>query len=256
MIKYILILFLLVSAAYSQQGDTVTTASGLKYIVVKKGKGKKAENGKMAEVHYTGWLLDGKKFDSSRDRNEPFEFLLGAKQVISGWDEGVALMKTGDKFRLILPPELAYGERGAGEIIPPNSTLIFDVELLGVHKPKKSVIDTMMAVILDKNVEKAIDVYWTLYNDKEDEYNFKESQLNTLGYQLLQVGMNKQAIEIFKLNAEQYPDSYNVYDSWGEGCMVAGDNKNAVKYYKKSLELNPQNENAKQKLEMLKDYKQ
>ena len=141
MIKYILILFLLVSAAYSQQGDTVTTASGLKYIVVKKGNGKKAENGKMAEVHYTGWLLDGKKFDSSRDRNEPFEFLLGAKQVISGWDEGVALMKIGDKFKLILPPELAYGERGAGEIIPPNSTLIFDVELLGVHKPKKSVID-------------------------------------------------------------------------------------------------------------------
>ncbi len=255
MTKYIIILFLLVSAIYSQQGDTISTSSGLKYIILKKGKGKPAENGKMAEVHYTGWLLNGKKFDSSRDRNEPFEFLLGAKQVISGWDEGVALMKIGDKFRLILTPELAYGERGAGEIIPPNSTLIFDVELLNVYKPKKSVIDTMMAVILDKNVEKAIDVYWSLYNDKEDEYNFKESQLNTLGYQLLQVGMNKQAIEIFKLNAEQYPDSYNVYDSWGEGCMVAGDNKNAVKFYKKSLEINPNNENAKQMLEKLKESK-
>ena len=251
--KVLIILFLLSFGIYAQSGDTVTTASGLKYIVVKKGKGKKSEIGKIAEVHYTGWLLDGKKFDSSRDRSEPFEFTLGAKQVISGWDEGVALMKIGDEFRLILPPDLAYGERGAGEVIPPNATLVFDVELLGVHKPKKSIVDTMMSIIVDKNIDKAIDTYWTLYSDYEDKYNFKESQLNILGYQLLQVGLNKEAVKIFELNIEQYPESANVYDSMGEGCMVAGDKKNAIANYKKSLELDPKNDNAKKMLEQLKE---
>ena len=250
--KFLFLILLFAAGIYAQNSDTVTTSSGLKYIVLKKGKGKMSETGKIAEVHYTGWLLDGKKFDSSRDRKEPFEFTLGAKQVIAGWDEGVALMKIGDEFRLILPPNLAYGERGAGEIIPPNSTLVFDVELLGVHKPKKSIVDTMMAIIINKNVDKAIDTYWDLYNEKEKEYNFKESQLNTLGYQLLQVGLNKEAVKIFELNIEQYPESANVYDSMGEGCMVAGDNKNAVKYYKKSLEIDPNNENAKKMLEELK----
>lgn len=250
--KVLIILFLLSFGIYAQSGDTVTTSSGLKYIVLKKGKGKKSENGKIAEVHYTGWLLDGKKFDSSRDRGEPFEFTLGAKQVIAGWDEGVALMKIGDEFRLILPPSLAYGERGAGEVIPPNATLVFDVELLGVSKPKRSIVDTLMSIIVDKNIDKAIDTYWSLYSGYEDKYNFKESQLNILGYQLLQVGLNKEAVKIFELNIEQYPESSNCYDSMGEGCMIAGDTKNAIKNYEKSLKLNPANDNAKKMLEQLK----
>lgn len=250
--KAIIFVFVFAFSIYAQSNDTITTSSGLKYIVVKKGSGKKSEAGKNAEVHYTGWLLDGKKFDSSRDRSEPFEFTLGAKQVIAGWDEGVALMRIGDQFRMILPPELAYGERGAGEIIPPNATLVFDVELLGVFKPKKSVVDTLMSITVDKNVDKAIETYWAIFNDYENEYNFKESQLNILGYQLLQVGMNKQAIAIFKLNVEQFPESFNVYDSLGEGYMISGDNKNAIKYFKKSLKLNPNNDNAKQMLEQLK----
>ncbi|MBL8016388.1 MAG: FKBP-type peptidyl-prolyl cis-trans isomerase, partial [Ignavibacteria bacterium] len=91
MIKKLIVLLVLAGCIYSQ--DTVSTSSGLKYIVLKKGSGKMSESGKIAEVHYTGWLLDGKKFDSSRDRGEPFEFLLGGKQVIKGWDEGVALMR-------------------------------------------------------------------------------------------------------------------------------------------------------------------
>lgn len=249
MIKKLIVLLLFAGCIFSQ--DTVTTTSGLKYMVLKKGSGKMSETGKMAEVHYTGWLLDGTKFDSSRDRGEPFEFLLGGKQVIKGWDEGVALMRIGDEFRMILPPELAYGKRGAGDIIPPNSTLVFDVELLGVYKPLISIVDTLMSIILNKDVETAIDTYWGLKEDKPKEYNFKESQLNTLGYQLLQVGMTKQAIEIFKLNVEQFPKSFNVYDSLGEGCMTAGDKKNAIKYYEKSLKLNPDNANAKQMLEQL-----
>lgn len=249
--KFILFLFILTISIHSYSGDTVTTSSGLKYIVLKKGNGKKSEAGKMAEVHYTGWLTTGKKFDSSKDRNETFEFNLGAGQVIKGWDEGVALMRIGDKFRLIIPSDLGYGEKGAGDIIPPNATLIFDVDLIGVHTAKKQIVDTLMRVILDKNVKKAIDVYYDLKENKEDEYNFKESQLNILGYQLLQVGSTKDAIEIFKLNVEEFPDSYNVYDSLGEGYMMNGDTKLAIKNYKISLKLNPNNENAKKMLQQL-----
>ncbi len=109
--------------------DTITTASGLKYIVVSKGTGSKAEVGKPVSVHYTGRLLNGKVFDSSIDRGEPITFNLGVGQVIKGWDEGIALMSIGDKFRLIIPPAIAYGERDMGTI-PSNSTLVFDVELM------------------------------------------------------------------------------------------------------------------------------
>ncbi len=112
--------------------STVTTASGLKYEDVKEGAGAEAVAGKSVSVHYTGWLTDGQKFDSSKDRNDPFDFVLGGGMVIRGWDEGVQGMKVGGVRKLTIPPELGYGARGAGGAIPPNATLIFDVELLGV----------------------------------------------------------------------------------------------------------------------------
>ena len=113
-------------------GEPVTTKSGLKYWDIKKGTGETATEGKMVKVHYTGWLTNGKKFDSSVDRKEPFEFHLGGGEVIRGWDEGVSGMQVGGKRQLRIPPELGYGNRGAGGVIPPGATLVFDVELLGV----------------------------------------------------------------------------------------------------------------------------
>ena len=113
--------------------ETVTTPSGLQYVDEKVGDGKTPEKGKRVTVHYTGTLTDGKKFDSSRDHGEPFQFRLGAGQVIRGWDEGVAGMKVGGKRTLIIPPNMGYGSRGAGSDIPPNSTLLFEVELLDVR---------------------------------------------------------------------------------------------------------------------------
>ena len=113
------------------EGATITE-SGLAYIMVKEGSGIQAENGKTVSVHYTGKLTDGTKFDSSLDRNQPIEFVLGQGRVIKGWDEGISYLKVGGKATFIIPSDLAYGERGAGGVIPPNATLIFDVELVDV----------------------------------------------------------------------------------------------------------------------------
>ena len=110
-----------------------TTPSGLQYHDVKVGTGASPSAGQTAVVHYTGWLLDGKKFDSSKDRGQPFTFALGRGQVIKGWDEGVATMKVGGTRILMIPPELGYGARGAGGVIPPNATLKFEVELLEIR---------------------------------------------------------------------------------------------------------------------------
>ena len=114
----------------------MTTASGLQIIDSKEGTGATPKAGQTCVMHYTGWLYEngqkGKKFDSSVDRNEPFEFPIGQRRVIAGWDEGVGSMKVGGKRTLIIPPELGYGARGAGGVIPPNATLMFDVELLAV----------------------------------------------------------------------------------------------------------------------------
>lgn len=123
--------------ASAQGTKVITTASGLKYEDTKVGTGAEAKAGQVAQVHYTGWLwVDGKrgnKFDSSKDRGQPFEFPLGGGRVIKGWDEGVQGMKVGGTRVLTIPPELGYGARGAGGVIPPNATLQFEVELLGVR---------------------------------------------------------------------------------------------------------------------------
>ena len=124
------------TAAAQTAGKPMTTASGLEIIDSKVGTGASPKPGQTCVMHYTGWLYEngqkGKKFDSSVDRNEPFEFPIGMGRVIKGWDEGVATMKVGGKRTLIIPPGLGYGARGAGGVIPPNATLMFDVELLAV----------------------------------------------------------------------------------------------------------------------------
>lgn len=112
--------------------NAVTTPSGLQYIDQVVGEGETPQKGQNVTVHYTGTLENGKKFDSSVDRGTPFSFKIGVGQVIKGWDEGVGTMKVGGRRTLIIPPDLGYGARGAGGVIPPNATLIFDVELLGV----------------------------------------------------------------------------------------------------------------------------
>lgn len=120
------------SSEQPSNAQEITTSSGLKYVDQVVGTGEVAVAGQTANVHYTGWLENGKKFDSSVDRGQPFSFPLGAGRVIKGWDEGVQGMKVG-KRKLTIPSDLGYGSRGAGGVIPPNATLIFDVELLAVR---------------------------------------------------------------------------------------------------------------------------
>lgn len=122
-----------VGGSMAENNQEVTTPSGLKYVDQVVGTGEAAVAGKNVSVHYTGWLESGKKFDSSVDRGQPFSFPLGAGRVIKGWDEGVQGMKVGGKRKLTIPSDLGYGSRGAGGVIPPNATLIFDVELLGIR---------------------------------------------------------------------------------------------------------------------------
>lgn len=128
----IALLIFLVGCTASNQD--VFNVDGMKIEILKKGTGAEAKNGDVVTVHYTGTLTNGNKFDSSVDRDEPFTFTLGAGQVISGWDKGVAGMKAGEKRKLTIPPELAYGSRGAGGVIPPDATLVFEVELLGIER--------------------------------------------------------------------------------------------------------------------------
>ncbi|MBS1517902.1 MAG: FKBP-type peptidyl-prolyl cis-trans isomerase [Bacteroidetes bacterium] len=253
--RKIFLALLIVTAGCSlsfSQSDTMTTESGLKYIILEKGNGQKAESGKSVEVNYTGYLLDGKKFDSSLDRNEPLGFVLGTGKVIKGWDEGIALMNVGDKLRLIIPPELAYGKTGAGSVIPPDATLVFDVELMEVSEPKMPIGNVIFNTIMEKDITTAINQYRELKKTEPEKYSFKENELNILGYNLMQIDKLAEAVEIFKLNAEEYPASANVYDSLGEAYMVSGNYEMAIKNYKKSLELNPGNDNARKMLESMK----
>jgi peptidylprolyl isomerase len=120
------------SEPVADENGVYTTESGLKYEKLESGDGAQPQTGQTVMVHYTGMLEDGTVFDSSRERNRPFSFRIGVGQVIRGWDEGVGMMHVGDRWKLIIPPELGYGERGAGGVIPPNATLIFDVELLRI----------------------------------------------------------------------------------------------------------------------------
>jgi peptidylprolyl isomerase len=227
----------------------ITTSSGLTYMITRRGQGRQPKQGEIAVVHYTGMLTNGLIFDSSRDRRDPIAFKLGAGRVIKGWDEGIAQLRVGDQAILVIPPEIGYGTRGAGGIIPPNATLIFLIEIMDVKATSLS--ETLSQTLQEKGIEAAVAQYHELKSRGLADVYVSEGDMNAWGYRLLQNNQVREAIEVFKLNVEAYPNSANVYDSLAESYAVHGDKQLAIDNYRKALELNPQLESARRALEAL-----
>lgn len=251
---FVLILFLpgfMKAQTANPAQDTVTTPSGLKYIVLEKGTGEQAVAGKEVAVNYIGKLANGTVFDDSYKRGKPIKFVLGEGKVIKGWDEGIALMHVGDKFRLIIPPQLGYGANGAGGVIPPNATLIFDTQLMSVSVPKLSLADTLMATIFEKGIDSAVAQYHELYKTEKDKYDFDEDQINGLAFRFMRNGMFEPAIALLKLNAETYPKSEDIYEALGDAYMFQNNKILAVENFYKVLQLDPKNEHAQEMIKKL-----
>jgi hypothetical protein len=221
-----------------RRSGAVKTASGLIYLITQKGTGRLPKKGETVLVNYTGTLTSGLKFDSSLDRGAtPLPFTLGAGEVIKGWDEGVSKLHIGDKAILVIPPGIAYGVKGAGNVIPPNSTLIFIVELMDIKAGSLSKLlfetlktggsDAMLARYRELKAKGLGDIYTS------------ESDLNGLGYRLLRLKQNDNAITVFKLIVDEYPNSANAYDSLGEAYIAARQRQLAIDAYEKALTIDP-----------------
>ena len=228
----------------------ITTPSGLTYVITAHGKGRRPKAGETVLVHYTGTLTDGTKFDSSQDRKEPIAFPLGRGAVIKGWDEGIAQMGIGDSAVLIIPPQLGYGAKGAGDVIPPDATLVFVVTLVDIKGEALS--ERLLKTIEERGIEAAIAEYRSLKERGFGDLYTNEGDTNALGYRLLGRKRVQEAVEILKLNVEAYPASANVYDSLAEAYLVSGDAPLAIQNYEKSLSLDPSNTNAAMMLKKLK----
>ena len=227
----------------------ITTPSGLTYLITKKGMGRQPKKGETVVLHYTGMLTNGVKFDSSRDRDEPLAFKLGAGQVIKGYDEGLSKLRVGDHAILVIPSNLAYGSKGAGDVIPPDSKLIFVVEVVDVKS--RSLRDVLAKTLNEKGVEAVIAEFHRLKSVGDPDLYTSESDTNAFGYSLLRRKQMNEAIEVLKLNVEAYPQSANVYDSLGEAYMVRGDKEKAIENYQKALAIDPTMESAKEVLKKL-----
>ena len=244
---FIISFWVYVISANAQSSDTITTDSGLKYYIVEEGTGEKIQEGKEVTLHGIGTLENGEVFWETRKSNSPFYFVTGTNSVIKGVEEGVSKMRVGDRWIFILPPEIAYGDKQRGPI-PSNSTLIFDYEVLDISDPKKSIIDTLYKIIESDGIDKALDMYLNL-KDQKDIFNFRADQLNGLGYKLINEEKYEVSKVILELNAKEHPDNFNVWDSLGEIYMIMNKDELAIQSYKKSLELYPKNTNA---VEMIK----
>jgi tetratricopeptide (TPR) repeat protein len=219
-------------------------------IITHHGAGVPTKAGDIVLVHYAGLLTSGVKFDSSRDRNDPIAFKLGAGRVIKGWDEGVARLRVGDQAVLVIPPALGYGSRNVGNgLIPPESTLVFIVEIVDVKA--KALSDELAKTLDEKGLDAMVAQFHELQQAGFGEMYAGESDLNGLGYQLMNKKKLQEAIAVFKLNVEAFPKSANVYDSLAEAYMTNGEKQLAIENYTKALSIDPNMESAKNNLKKL-----
>ncbi len=189
------------------------------------------------------------KFDSSHDQKQPLAFKLGVGRVIKGYDEGISKLHVGDQAILVIPGKLAYGTKGIPDVIPPDSTLIFIIDILDVKSMALS--EVLEKTLTEKGVEAMIADYQKLKLAEDPNLYISESDLNGFGYQLLNKKQVNVAIEVLKLNVEAYPQSANVYDSLGEAYLMRGDKEKAIENYKSALAIDPTMESAKRALKKL-----
>ena len=242
--------------AFAQQTDTITTASGLKYFFKTKGSGPAFIPGQLAIVDYILTLSDGTKIDATQDRKTAFAAQVPSNNMIKGYNEAILLMHVGDRALFMLPYNIAYGTKGRAPI-PPNADLVFDITLLDVKaKSLGMILDSVLfakPVTADSKpqMDTVLKTFNTLKKGGFKDLYVSEDDLNTIGYELIKK-YPADAVDLFKLNVKMYPKSYNAYDSLAEGYMDMGDNKQAIKNYKKSLKLNPKNTNATDMIKKMK----
>ena len=257
MIRFLFSLFLLNLVLFARlladgpplPDGLITTPSGLQYVIVGHGAGALAKPGEIVVYHYQGTLPDGTVFDRTADRNAPFAFTLGKKQVIKGVEEAFAYFRVGDKGTIVIPPKLAYGEVQRGPI-PPNSTLRFDIEVMDIKA--HGLADLIQEAIDSDGVPAAGKRFAELQAEKFGDAYVSESQLNLLGYRYLSKNNLPAALAVLQWNAELFPRSGNVYDSLAEANVKNGDRAAALANYTKSLELDPKNKNAEKFLAEIK----
>jgi tetratricopeptide (TPR) repeat protein len=248
--------FLLTASCFAQK-DTLRTESGIKYFFLTKGKGPALTPGWIAIWQYRLTLTDGTKIDASWDRSSPFAAQYPSKQIIKGVTEALSLMHIGDSAIFIIPADLCYGEKGVPPSIPPMATLVFNMKLISMkEKSLQVILDSLVFEnpLTDSSkprMKEVMDTYEALRKQHFNDLYVSEDDFNNLGYELIKK-FPKDAVECFKLNVKLYPNSWNVYDSLGEGYMALGENDAALLNYEKSVQLNPDNKNG---LEMIKKLK-
>ncbi|WP_170309673.1 FKBP-type peptidyl-prolyl cis-trans isomerase [Litorilituus lipolyticus] len=230
----------------------ITTESGLQYGVIKSGQGAAVELNKEVAFHWTGFLQStGESFGSSRD-TEPFYFITGKRQVIAGAEEALLKMRVGDRYKLIVPPNLAYGDKGIENSIPPNATLIFDYEVMSVGEPKQDITIVLDEAIKTKGLAAAKNQYHHLKATAFEQYSFRENVLNGYGYTLLKRGLLNEAVAVFEINSLAYPNSWNVWDSLADGYYQNNQKEQSLKAFQQSVKLNPQSEFGLSMIEKIK----
>ncbi|WP_068412949.1 FKBP-type peptidyl-prolyl cis-trans isomerase [Roseivirga echinicomitans] len=251
---FLLILFS-THIVFSQTNDTITTKTGLKYFLTKQGNGKAIDSGLVVVQHYTVWLSNGEKLQSSRDKNTPAGSVYPSDKIIKGANEAISLMKVGDRGKFIMPYYLAYGEKG-NSLVPPKETLIFDIEVL--ETKKSSISKELLDVLYDDSFKvdsipkthEAIEKYKSLKRDGFTDLYIGPNDIYIIGFGLLEK-FPKDALELFKFWVEENPKSSDAYLHLGNAFNYSGEQKLAIENFKKSLELNPDNLVALEQLKKL-----